>query len=69
VYVIWNCLRRVVAVSGIENRRSDAPFWCVRVAATGIGMLLLTAVVSRRTAAALYVGERTVTRMTNSETV
>jgi hypothetical protein len=32
-------------------------------------MLLLTAVVSRRTAAALYVDERMVTRMTNCETV
>jgi hypothetical protein len=68
--VIWNYLRRVVAVSGIGTRRSDAPFWCVREAANGIGMLLLTAVVSRRmTAVALYVDERTVTRMRNFETV
>jgi hypothetical protein len=68
--VIWNYLRRVVvAVSEIGTRRFDAPFLCVREAANGTGMLLLTVVVSRRTAAALYVDERTVTRMTNFETV
>jgi hypothetical protein len=69
-YVIWNYLSHVVAGSGIETRRSDAPFWCVREAATGTGMLLLlTAVVWRRTAQALYVDEQTVTRMMNFETV
>jgi hypothetical protein len=68
VYVIWKYLTRVVAGIGIETRRSDAPFWCVREPANGTGRLLLTAVVWRQTAAALYVDERTVTRMTNFET-